>query len=358
MSQKSSIVVSSVVIAALLLFCTIPLLAEKGAEQRESLDHCVAGVPQPVFTAIPGEDTEGVAVAPNGDVFTAEMYSGKIYRIKPNGYAEVIATLFVPGAYPSLTVLGVVFGPERNVYVIANTWDSSTHGVWRVHPKNGVFELYAAIPPTGSFLNAMTFDDQGNLFVTDSFLGAIWKVSVDGEVEFWLSSDLLVWRDDPFSPPFGANGIAYWDKTLYVAVTLAGEAYLPEIRGRNFPVVKVPVRRDGSAGKPKVFLSDEVLLAPDGLAVDRLGRLYVVDFGGLYWGPGFPHAGPAKLVRVHLDGTEEVVASAGLENAASVAVRDRTAYVTNLYVSRVPNIVKIDLCANHSDHRSDSDEGD
>jgi len=30
----------------------------------------------------------------------------------------------------------------------------------------------------------------------------------------------------------------------------------------------------------------------------------------------------------------------------------QTAYVTNLYVTEVPNIVKIDLCANHSHHRS------
>jgi sugar lactone lactonase YvrE len=230
--------------------------------------------------------------------------------------------------------------------------------VWRVHPRNGEFELYAAIPPTGSFLNGLTFDDRGNLFVTDSFLGAIWKVSPDRVVELWITSELLIWRDDPFPPAFGANGIVYWDGTLYVAVTGAGEAYLPELRGRNYPVVKVPIRRDGRAGRPRVFLDDDVLLVPDGLAVDRFGNLYVVDFGGLAWGPGFPHTGPAKLVRVRPDGTEEAVASDGLENAASVAIRGRTAYVTNLYVTHVPNIVKIDLCAEHSDHRSDSDGGD
>ena len=95
------------------------------------------------------------------------------------------------------------------------------------------------------------------------------------------------------------------------------------------------------------------ILVPDGLAVDGLGNLYVVDFGGLAWGPGFPLTGPARLLRFRLpDGTDEdVIASDGLQNSASVVIRDRTAYVTNLYVTDVPNIVKIDLCANHSDNR-------
>lgn len=316
----------------------------------QHMDHCVAGSPRPVFTAPPGEDTECPAVAPNGDVFTAEMHSGKIYRIKPNGDSGVIATLFPPGTYPNLNCLGVVFGPNRDLYVLANTWDPSTHGVWRV-PPNGKPELYAAIPPTGSYLNEMTFDDHGNLFVTDSTLGAIWKVSRHGKVESWCSSDLLIWWDDP-TGPFGANGIAYWHGNLYVAVTDAGAGLLPDLRGRNYPVVKVPILDDGSAGAPEVFLTADILV-PDGLAVDGLGNLYVVDFGGLAWGPGFPLTGPARLLRFRLPGgtDEEVLASAGLQNSASVVIRGQTAYVTNMYVTDVPNIVKIHLCASRWDNR-------
>jgi sugar lactone lactonase YvrE len=297
-------------------------------------------------------------VAPNGDVYTAEEYSGKIYRIKPNGNSEVIATLFAPGTYPNLVVLGVLLARERDLYVLANTWDPSTHGVWRV-PLNGKPELFAAIPPDGSFLNAMTFDDRGNLFVTDSTLGAIWKVSHRGEVELWSSGDLLIWRDDPYPPPFGANGIAYWGGVLYVAVTNAGAAYLPDVRGRNYPVVKIPILHDGSAGRPEVFLSADILV-PDGLAVDQFGNLYVVDFGGLAWGPGFPLTRPARLLRFRLpEGTnEEVLASAGLQNSASVVIRNLTAYVTNLYVTDVPNIVKINLCAKVSHRDEDSEKNE
>ena len=80
------------------------------------------------------------------------------------------------------------------------------------------------------------------------------------------------------------------------------------------------------------------------------------------WGSwALPYAGPARLLRFDPDGNNEtVIAEAGLCNSAKVAIRGNTAYVTNLYVSGVdpfgfagclpevvPNIVKVDLCANH-----------
>jgi len=321
---------------------------------NQPTDRCVPGAPQPVFTAPPGEDTECPAITRKGDVLTAEMYSGKIYRIRPDGTYKVIARLFPKGKYPNLQCLGVLLGREGDLYVLANTWDPLTHGVWRVHP-NGKFELYAAIPPTGSYLNEMTLDDQGNLFVTDTTLGAIWKLWPNRTVELWIKSDLLIWRGDPTGPA-GANGIAYANGMFYVAVTDAGYGLLPEQRGSNYPVVTVPVLDDGKAGQPKVFLSDNVILVPDGLGLDHQGHLFVVDFGGLHWGPGFPNTGPAKLVSVGLDGADEEPwvgpITGGLQNSASIVIVGQTAYVTNLYVTEVPNIVKIDLCANHSHHRS------
>jgi hypothetical protein len=66
-----------------------------------------------------------------------------------------------------------------------------------------------------------------------------------------------------------------------------------------------------------------------------------------------PYAGPARLLRFGPHGTNEtVIAEAGLCNSAKVALRGKTAYVTNLYVAGclpevVPNIVKVDVCANH-----------
>jgi sugar lactone lactonase YvrE len=188
--------------------------------------------------------------------------------------------------------------------------------------------------------------------VTDSTLGAIWKVSREGKVELWVQSDLLIWATDP-TGPFGAAGIAYRDHTLYVTNVDTGAGLLPNVRGSNYPVVSVPIERDGRAGPVRVSVVGDIRVA-DGITFDRVGNMYVADLGGEpAWGPwALPYAGPARLLRFDPHGNETVIAEDGLCNSAKVAVRGNTAYVTNLYVAGclpkvVPNIVKVDLCANH-----------
>jgi hypothetical protein len=360
------------VIVAILLTLGLSMIAS--AQDRCD---CVPGKPEPVFSVPPGQDTETVAVAHNGDVFTVEMYSGTVYRIDHDGKAKVIATLFPAGMYPNLIALGILLGDDGCIFVLANTWDPTTHGVWQVH-LDGRVELVAAIPTQGFLngqltygaLNAQALDPEGNRYVTDSTLGAIWRVSRDGTVKLWVQSDLLIWATDP-TGPFGAAGIAYRHGKLYVANVDTGAGVLPNLRGSNYPVVSVPIERDGSAGPVQgsvvgdIRAADGIAFGKDdhlfdiflrkGPALDHDGYIYVADFGGEpAWGPSMlPYAGPARLLRFDPDGTNEtVIAEAGLCNSAKVAVRGKTAYVTNLYVAGclpevVPNIVKIDLCAHH-----------
>lgn len=327
---------------------------------------CVPGKPEPVFSVPPGQDTESVAVARNGEAFTVEVYSGTVYRIDTDGNAKAIATLFPIGEYPSLIALGLLLGHDDSIYVLANTWDPATHGVWQVH-LDGSVRLVAAIPtqgflnelPTYGFLNAQAFDRQGNRYVTDSTLGAIWKVTPEGKVQLWTQSDLLIWATDP-TGPFGAAGIAYRDGTLFVTNVDTGAGTLPYLRGSNYPVVSVPIAPDGSAGPVQVSVVGDIRAA-DGIAFDHHGNMYVADFGGEpAWGSwALPYAGPARLLRFDPDGNDEtVIAEAGLCNSAKVAIRGNTAYVSNLYIFQspyggtacpevVPNIVKIDLCLTH-----------
>jgi len=87
------------VIATIVLALGLSMIAS--AQDR---DDCVPGKPEPVFSVPAGQDTEIVAVAHNGDVFTVEMYSGTVYRIDSDGKAKVIATLFPAGKYPPLSM--------------------------------------------------------------------------------------------------------------------------------------------------------------------------------------------------------------------------------------------------------------
>ena len=93
------------VIATIVLALGLTVIAS-AQDKRD----CVPGKPEPVFSVPSGQDTETVAVAHNGDVFTVEMYSGTVYRIDADGNAKVIAMLFPAGKYPSLVALGLLLG--------------------------------------------------------------------------------------------------------------------------------------------------------------------------------------------------------------------------------------------------------
>ena len=65
----------------------------------------------------------------------------------------------------------------------------------------------------------------------------------------------------------GANGIAFRNGDLYVAVADAGR------------IVRIPVLRNGNAGKLRVIAEREELKSVDGIAFDLLGNLWLVTNG-------------------------------------------------------------------------------
>jgi sugar lactone lactonase YvrE len=164
-----------------------------------------------------------------------------------------------------------------------------------------------------AFPNALTFDRRGNLYVTDSIGGAIWRLSRDGDVELWIEHEALAGTAvlNPF--PLGANGIAYSGGRLYVANT------------EKMQVVEIPILRSGAAGPPSIiraFPGPSDFL--DGVAVDVVGNLYVLV------------AGTSELVRIDRTGRATTVAGPddGLSLPVSLAFGPRghgrrTVYITN-----------------------------
>ena len=87
--------------------------------------------------------------------------------------------------------------------------------------KNNTQQLYAPFTPAGpSLLNNLAFDDFGNLFVTDSFAGTIYRVPAGGGApQVWFQDPRLLGHP---ALPFGVNGIRI-DKTpkkVYFSVTV------------------------------------------------------------------------------------------------------------------------------------------
>jgi sugar lactone lactonase YvrE len=116
---------------------------------------------------------------------------------------------------------------------------------------------------TGSGLNALTFDKAGNVYVSDSFNGVIWKAGPAGGTPTAWSSDPLLGPGTGLTPPFGANGVEFNNEgtILFVANTAFHQ------------IVQIPVTDDGTAGKASVFVTG--INAPDGIAIDKNDNLWV-----------------------------------------------------------------------------------
>jgi sugar lactone lactonase YvrE len=157
------------------------------------------------------------------------------------------------------------FGPDGRLYVI-----EPFVGVIRMNLDPGNTQsLYSSFTPPGpSLLNDLAFDDDGNLYVTDSFAATIYKVPAGGGAP-------VVWFTDPAlagSPliPFGVNGIRIDknNKKVYLSVTV--DATFNGVIYR-LPLVASPVARD-----LEVFASLG-FTGPDGIAFGKSGKLYVAE---------------------------------------------------------------------------------
>ena len=168
------------------------------------------------------------------------------------------------------------FGPDGKLYVI-----EPFVGVIRMHLDPGNTQsVYAAFTPTGpSLLNDLAFDDDGNLYVTDSFQATIFRVPPGGGTPVvWFADPRLA--GDPFVP-FGVNVIRLDknNKKLYVSVT-AENGTLDGVIYR-LPLVASPTAADLEEFHRYAFVPGlpPVLPAPDGIAFGKSGKLYVALAG-------------------------------------------------------------------------------
>src|SRR5262249_55331811 len=142
-----------------------------------------------LFAVLPDGGTlpEGLAVAPNGDVYVATFDgSKKIFVFNENG--GLLRTLNVSTS--SGFLLGLGFHPQTGAFLVI---DFGACKVLNVNPQTGAASdfitttlsapLLCQQNPKPSGLNALTFDSSGNVYVSDSFAGAIWRSGPGGTVQ-------------------------------------------------------------------------------------------------------------------------------------------------------------------------------
>ncbi|MBI4218788.1 MAG: hypothetical protein HY682_01500 [Chloroflexi bacterium] len=77
-------------------------------------------------------------------------------------------------------IAGLALNEAGNVYAAARSSVPGATGVWRITPGGSVVQ-YASLPAAG-FPNGLAFDRAGNLYVSDSAKGIVWRVTQNGSV--------------------------------------------------------------------------------------------------------------------------------------------------------------------------------
>src|SRR5215472_952064 len=185
--------------ASALLFAVAPLPVTASDRQHAE-----------IFAVLPAGSSgpEGLTVGPDGNVYVTTFGfnaqgqvpgPSRLFVFGPNG--QLIRNLAISGATPH--TLGLGFNPVTGDLIVL---DFGAGTALKVNPVTGTSKVFMTV--TGSSgLNALTFDRAGNLYVSDSFQGIIWRVGRSGGAgEVWAKDPLLIPNG---VPPFGANGIEF-----------------------------------------------------------------------------------------------------------------------------------------------------
>jgi streptogramin lyase len=271
------------------------------------LDHYVGGDPAPPAAfrvvsllldegdvgediSLPGDDAypEGIAAGRDGTLFIGSISTGKIWRVAEG---STDAEEFVADGVLARGALGMKVDDARDILWVCDSNPAGPAGGTIVGINLSDGEVAVRHDMAGNALcNDIVVDPAGNLWATDSFGGAIYRVpaavaSSNAAASLWLQHPLL----EPPPMGFGANGIALAGQRLFVSVTSPGTL----------------VRIDPSSDEPEDTIENVVLIergasgsvtlsGPDGVYALSSTELLVVENG--LADPSLP-----RLIEVTLD---------------------------------------------------------
>jgi sugar lactone lactonase YvrE len=250
---------SKTAIAVLMLCFALGVTQRLNGEERGSSNRDAAEL----FAILPdgASGPEGLTVGADGSVYVATFGFnaagpvtglGQLYVFNREG--KLLRNVSVQSSSPHL--LGIAFHPQTGALLVI---DFGGGQVLRVDPFTGASSVFMTV--TGSSgLNGLTFDSAGNVYVSDSAQGIIWKTGANGGVgTAWVTDALLTTTG---VPPFGANGLEFNHAETILFVANTG----------NDTIMQIPVDH-GTPGKPVIFVNS--INGADGIAIDAHDNLWV-----------------------------------------------------------------------------------
>lgn len=286
---------------------------------HEALFHSRDGVERFATLPKPGPGfPEGITADKDGNIYvsTFDATGNVIHVFDRRGRLQT--TTAVPGA-----PIGMAIGPDGNLYV-ANLGLGSVHRFALPLEPDGPVDTFAFLdvgcggPMAGCALNAIAFDEAGDLYVSDSFGGRIFKLTLPaGTPSLFFpaqtdDNDLLTPNNHGF-PPFGANGLAFNEDgtALFIANTADDRILKLTLATRTVTVFA------------------ESINGADGILFDKKGRLWVAANQGDEV-VALNEVGRVVERRGSFQGVGRDGAPRGLLFPASIVLSRGSIFVTNL----------------------------
>jgi sugar lactone lactonase YvrE len=248
-------------------------------------------------------DTAYVGFAPTSRVVKVDTESGAV-----SAFGQLPTPVSGNGF-----MTGLALSESGDVYAgLASFVPEVQPGIYRIAKSGGAASLFAKDEAL-TFPNALGFDEQGALFVTDSGSGSVLHVDADGNVTRWSSAAALrgdADACDKAGPGFaiGANGLVVERDAVYV------------VNLDQATLLKIPREPGGAAGEPQVLAGPDCALlgGADGLLRASDGSFLVAVNR------------QDKVVRIEEDGTARTLLSgAPLDFPATLAYRGNALFATN-----------------------------
>ena len=257
---------------------------------------------------IPGDRyfPEGVTVTADGTFFVGSLFEGCIMRARAG--TNSMEPFIESGANGLVSVLGLWADEARQTLWACSSDAGNGRLTGRAPVGVKAFDLQTGAAkgtydfPGGGFANDLTFDAQGNLYVTDSWTPRILRLSAGG-------SELVEWINDPQLgvEQWSLNGIDY-DRSSHVIYTVNQRAGL---------LFRIALEADGSAGAVTLIRTSQELRRPDGLKVIGPNTLATAEGG----------AGGMSVISVDGDTARVRRIPAGLDGVTTFAFYAGSAWV-------------------------------